>query len=183
MRKGFTLMENKTAKKKLNVVDVAIILLLVLCVVGVALRFVVIGSTPDEDTSPDIESSKYYLSYISREHRYNVPEYIKEGTEFRFYETNDDFGVATGSVDVTNAEKWYYTDNGEYVMVLNDGTDERTARCDIRGTILVEGKYNEYGIFVIDGAEKQNIALGKSFLLRADDIIISVAITDIVPAE
>lgn len=176
-------MENNKTKKKLGPVDIVIILLLILCLVGVALRFVVVQTTPDPDTDPDIECGKYYISYITRDHRYSVADYLKEGTEFRFFETNNDFGVTTGTVDVRNAEKWYYNDKGEYVMVLNNAEDESVARCDIRGTILVEGKYSEEGVFVIKDSEKVNVALNKPFLLRSHEMIISVYVTDIVPAE
>ncbi len=178
-----TEMENNTSKKKLNAVDVVIILLLALCLVGVVLRFVVVQTTPDPDTDPDIEYQKYYVSYISRDHRYSIASYLEEGTEFRFFETNNEFGVTTGNVSVSNAEKWYFNDKGEYVKVQNMAEDERAAKFDLRGTFIVEGKYSEEGVFIIKDSEKVNIALNKPFLLRSHEMIISVHVTDIVPVE
>ena len=69
-------MENNTAKKKFNAVDVVIVLLLILCLVAVALRFVVVQNTPDPDTDPDIPTQKYYLNYLTRDHRYSVSQYL-----------------------------------------------------------------------------------------------------------
>ncbi len=176
-------MENNTAKKKFNAVDVVIVLLLILCLVAVALRFVVVQNTPDPDTDPDIPTQKYYLNYLTRDHRYSVSQYLEEGTEFRFYDTNNPFGTTTGNVEVFDATKWYYNSRGEYISTTNYATDEIAGRCDIKGTLLVEGKYSEEGVFVIEESEKVNIALNKPFLLRSHRMIISVVITDIIPAE
>lgn len=180
-------MENKT-KKKLNKVDIVILLLLVLCLVGVALRFVVIKTTPDPDTNPDVPAEEYILSFITRDHRYNTLDFLKADTEFRFYETNNVFGKIA-SANKSPAQKWYYNSEGEYIMVYNDAENEEkladpfaqsiAARYDIDGTILVKGKYNADGVFIIEGSEKINVVLNKPFLLRSDEMIISVHITDI----
>ena len=185
-------MVNNKAKKKFNKVDVLIILLLILCLAAVVLRFVVVQNTPDPDTNPDVPTQKYMLSFITRDHRYNTVDYLKKGTEFRFYDTNHTFGKIV-EANATPAEKWYYNEAGEYVMVYNDAENEEkladpfaqkiAARYDIRGTIIVEGKYSEEGIFIIDESEKVNIALNKPFLLRSDEMIISVHLTSIEAVE
>lgn len=185
-------MENNTAKKKLNKVDIVILLLLLLCLVAVVLRFVVIKTTPDPDTNPDVPTEKYRLTFITRDHRYNTTDFLQKGTEFRFFDTNNPFGVIEGATKFP-AEKWYFNDKGEQVMVTNDAYNEEkladpfaqqiAARYDIEGSIIVEGKYSEENVFIIDESEKVNIALNKPFLLRSDEMIISVHITSINPVD
>ena len=157
-------MENNTAKKKFNAVDIVIAVLLVVCILAVGLRFFVIKATPDPITDPDIPTQKYYLSYLTRDHRYSVAKYLAEGTDFRFYDTNNPFGETIGNVESFDAEKWYYNSKGEYVSTYNHAQDEIAGRCDIKGQFLVEGKYTDEGVFVIKDSEKVNIVLNKPFL-------------------
>ena len=174
-------MDNNKTKRKPNVVDILIIIMLLICIVGIALRFVLIKNTPNPNTLPDIEPEKYYVSYIVRDLRYSVTEYLREGTEFRFSDTNNPFGTTYGSLDVKNAQKRYYTTSGEYVSVYNMAEDERVARYDIQGTFLVEGKLNEDGILLVNDSASYNVALNKDISLRSDNMLIKVYITKITP--
>ena len=106
-------MENNNTKKKINIVDILIIVLLVICIVGLALRFVLIKNTPDPNTLPDVETEKYYVSFITRDLRYSITDYLKDGTELRFSDTNKPFGTVYGSLDVKNAQKRYFNSSGE----------------------------------------------------------------------
>ena len=56
-------MNNVKEKKKLNKVDVMIIILLMLCLAGVVLRVYVTASKPEEYTNPDEEFSRFRDSY------------------------------------------------------------------------------------------------------------------------
>lgn len=174
-------MENNKTKRKLNVVDILIIVLLVVCIAGVALRFALIEKTPDPNTLPDVETEKYYVSYIVRDLRYSVTEYMKEGTEFRFADTNNTFGTAYGALDIKNALHRYYNSSGEYVSVYNMASDERAARYDVQGTILVEGKLNEDGILLVNDSASYNVALNKDVALRTDNLYVKLYVTNITP--
>ena len=174
-------MENNNTKKKINIVDILIIVLLVICIVGLALRFVLIKNTPDPNTLPDVETEKYYVSFITRDLRYSITDYLKDGTELRFSDTNKPFGTVYGSLDVKNAQKRYFTSSGEYVSVYNMAEDERVARYDIQGTVLVEGKLNDDGILVINDSASYNVALNKDVMLRSDNLLIKVYVTKITP--
>ncbi len=177
-------MENTRSKKRFNTVDVIIVVLLALCLAGVALRFILIRNTPDDVTSPDIEYKKYYVTYMIREERWSMVDYLeKDGVMFRFYDSNNDFGVTTGSVNATNALKRYYNEKGEYVSVYNMAEEESVARCDISGSFLVEGKYTEDGVFIIKDSEYSPISLNKAVQLRSDEMIVGFTVTDIKPVE
>ena len=185
-------MNNAKEKKKLNKVDIVIIILLMLCLAGVALRVFVTLSEPDEYTNPDEEVKEYVISYISRDHFSTTKGYLEEGTEFRFYETNEHFGVTLGAAIPTNATKWYFNELGEYVSVTHDAENKLSdnpfaqyiaAKYDIEGEMTVKGKYSKENVFIIEGSEKENITLNKPILLRSDKMIISIVITDIKPVE
>jgi hypothetical protein len=185
-------MNNVKEKKKLNKVDVMIIILLMLCLAGVVLRVFVTASKPEEYTNPDEEVKEYVISYISKDHFSTTKDYLKEGTSFRFHETNNPFGVTLGAPIPTNATKGYYNELGEYVSVTNDAENKLSdnpfaqyiaAKYDIEGEMIVKGKYSKENVFIIEGSEKENITLNKPILLRSDEMVISIVITDIKPAE
>ena len=185
-------MKNTTVKKKLNVVDILILIVLALAIVGVGARFLLIKNTPDVLTLPDVEEKEYLVSYITRDLRGSIVNYLKDGTEFRFYTTNKPFGTTYGTPTTDDAVKRYFTDDGEYVMVKNlaelsdDGKDiSHMKRYDIEGKFLVKGKLtsDENGVLIIEGSETSSVALNKPISLRSDEMVISINITDITPIE
>lgn len=185
-------MEKTATKKKLNIVDILIIVVLLLAIVGIGLRFLLIKNTPDPLTLPDIEEKEYLVSYIVRDFRGSVVNYLEDGTELRFAATNNPFGTTYGTPITDDAERRYYTAEGEYVVVKNlaevseDGKDiSHMKRFDIEGKIKVKGKLtNENdGILVINGSETVNVALNKPVSLRSDDLVITVTVTEVAPIE
>lgn len=185
-------MKNITAKKKLNVVDVFIIIILALALVGVGARFLLIKNTPSEVTLPDVQEKEYLVSYVSRELRGSVVNYLKEGTEFRFYTSNKPFGTTYGTPTTDDPVRQYKTTDGLSVSVKNlaelstDGKDiSHLKRYDIEGKFLVKGKLtkDENGILVITGSEGTSIALNKALSIRSDDMVISITVTSITPIE
>ena len=180
-------MEKNIAKKKLNIVDFIIIAILILAAVGIGLRMLLIKNTPDPMTLPDIEEKEYTVSYIIRDQRESVAEYLEEGNEFRFAITNKPFGTTVGKVNLEDADKHYYTSDGKYVTVKNtadrseDGKDiSHLKRFDISGQFKVKGKLTaDSGILVINGAESESIALNKPVYIRSYDMIVTVYITSI----
>jgi len=184
-------MENNTAKKRFNIVDILIVAVLLLAIIGIALRFLLIENTPDPMTLPDIVEKEYIVSYIVRDQRESVAEYLKDGTEFRFAITNKTFGTARGEVSLDDAEKHYTNAKGEYVTVKNtaeksaDGKDiSHLKRFDISGQFTVKGKLtDDTGVLVITGAQNETIALNKPAYIRSDEILINVYVTSIDPVE
>lgn len=181
-------MENK-AKKKLNIVDILIIVLLLIAVAGIAARMLLIENTPDPMTLPDIEEQEYTVSYIVRNQRESVADYLTDGNYFRFSVSNKPFGTVLGDPITTNAEVYYTDVDGNHVKTINnpdkgeDGYDlSHLKRFDITGQFTVKGKLTaDSGVLVITGAETETVALNKSVTLRSDLMTITLYITSIEP--
>lgn len=184
-------METNSAKKKFNIVDALIIAVLLITAAGIVLRMLLIKNTPDPLTLPDVDEKEYTVSYITRDQRETVAEYLAEGKEFRFANTNRLFGTTFGDVNLDDADRPYFTANGEYVTVKNtaerseDGKDiSHLKRFDITGQFTVKGKLTpDTGTLLISDAESETIALNKPVFLRSDELIITVYITSIDPIE
>ncbi len=182
-------MENK-AKKKLNIVDVLIIVVLLLAIAGIAARMLLIENTPDPMTLPDIEEQEYTVSYIVRNQRESVVDYLADGSTFRFALTNKVFGTTVGTPGTADAEARYFDANGNYKTVTNNPPSDSSydlshlKRYDITGTFSVKGKLDaETGILVITGAENESVALNKGVYIRSDEMVITVYVTSIDPVN
>lgn len=186
-----TKMENNTAKKKFNVVDILIVAVLILAAVGIALRMLLIKNTPDPMTLPDVALQEYTVSYIIREQREGVADYLADGQVFRFALTNKVFGTTFGNPSLDDADKHYFDKNGNYITVQNtadrseDGKDiSHLKRYDITGQFTVQGKLTaDTGVLVINGAETETIALNKPVYIRSDELIITIYVTSIDPVQ
>ncbi len=174
--------ENKSSKKRIGVIDVAIIILLILSIVGVAMRFLLVKNSPKNDEFYDLPSEKYLVSFLVREKRFEYAEHMKKGAEFRFGGTNNPFGELAEDVTYNNAEKWY-SDGGKSYMVKNEGADDHQLRYDIYGSFIVEGKMNDSGLLSINDSNSADgvVALYSSIGLRSDDMVINVTVTGISP--
>jgi len=189
--KGTNDMETSNAKKKFNIVDILIVVILLLAVAGIGLRALLIKSTPDPMTLPDIEEHEYTVSYIIRDQRESVADYLSDGNLFRFAMTNKVFGTTFGKVNLDDADRHYFDSDGKYVTVKNtadrseDGKDiSHLKRFDLTGQFKVKGKLAaDSGVLVITGAENENIALNKPVYIRSDEMIITIYVTSIVPVE
>lgn len=177
-------MENGTAKKKFNIVDLLIVLLVICCLAGIAMRFLFVKNAPDPITLPDVVSQQYEVSYIVRNLKYSAINYLNEGEEFRFYDSNKKFGTTYGTPTQENAQKRYHDLDGNYVTTFNNANDkeEKNAkRFDIFGSFLCEGKLTDSNVLVIDGAPSSGIMLNNPVVLRSDKMAITIYITEIKP--
>ncbi|MCQ2456937.1 MAG: DUF4330 domain-containing protein [Clostridia bacterium] len=174
-------MENGTSKKKFNVVDLLIVILVICCLAGIAMRFLFVKKAPDPMTLPDVVSQQYQVTYIVRNLRGSAINYLTEGEEFRFYDTNKKFGTAFGVPDQKNAQKRYFDLDGNYVTPFNSAKVEKAQRFDLFGTFLCEGKLTEDNILVVDGAPTQGVMLNNPTTIRSDKMAMTIYITDIKP--
>jgi hypothetical protein len=142
-------------------------------------------------TLPDIEEKEYTVSYLIRDQRESVAEYLADGKVFRFAMTNKVFGTTFGKVSLDDADRHYFDANGNYVTVKNtadrseDGKDiSHLKRFDLSGQFTIKGKLTEdTGVLVISGAENESIALNKPVYIRSDEMVITIYVTSIVPVE
>ena len=177
-------MDNKTnaKKRRLGVLDYFIIIVLILCVAGIALRFIFKLNKPEDKTFAHVESETYYVQYISRSQRNVVDDFLKEGTEFRFFGTNEPFGTSFAVPDSEPAEKRYVNSKGEQILVRNTSDDDRTDKEDLRGKFVVKGKLSEDGVLLVDGSNNI-ISLNKEYTVRSDFLVFSFTVTGITPAK
>ena len=173
-------MDNKKTenKKRFGVLDFFIILVLVLCLAGIALRFLFKLNAPQDEKFVAVETEEYYVSYISRNQRNVVPEYLTEETQFRFASTNDEFGYPVGKPTVQPAEKRYTGTDGTQYVVYNTSNDDRADRCDLFGTFKVKGKLNNDGVLKVDGSNSI-IGLNKEYVVRCDTMVFKFVVTGI----
>ncbi len=176
-------MENKntTPKKKLGVLDVFIILVLVLCVLGIGLRFVFKLNQPQDESFVAVDTEEYYVSYISRSVRNSVTDYLTEDSAFRFALSNEDFGYPSGTPTVQPAEKRYTGSDGTQYVVPNLPNDDRTDRNDLFGVFKVKGKLNADGVLLVDGSSNI-ISLNKEYTVRSDILVLKLTVTAITKA-
>lgn len=174
-------MEQQKSNKKIrfSVIDIFIVIILLLCVVGIGLRFVFSLNKNEDESFAHVESEQYYVSYIARNQRNVVPDYLAEGNEFRFYSSNDTFGESHGKLTVTAAMKRYYNYKGKQVIVYNTSEDDRSDRVDIQGMFLVTGRMNDNGILLIDDSNGNTIALNQELRLRSDLLTFTSVVTGI----
>ena len=171
--------ENTVKKVRFSIIDVFIVAILLVCVIGIGLRFAFSRNNNENEVFAHVESEKYYVSYIARNQRNAVPDYMSEGTEFRFGDTNEVFGESHGKIQVDPAMKRYNNSKGEQVIVYNTSEDDRSDRVDLHGSIIVTGKMSEDGALMVDDSNGKTIALNQAFNLRSDLLTVTLVVTDI----
>ena len=176
-------MENKNpaVKKRLGVLDFFIILVLILCVLGIGMRFVFKLNQPQDESFVAVDTEEYYVSYISRNVRNTVPDYLSEDTLFRFASSNDEFGYPFRTPTVQPAEKRYVASDGTQYKVPNLPNDDRTDRNDIFGIFKVKGKLNADGVLKVDGSTNI-ISLNKEYIVRSDILVLKFTVVGITKA-
>ncbi len=167
----------KKTKKKLNAMDYFLIVAVVLCLVGAALRMV-LGSESGSFTSP-VVMEDYIVSYEIRNIRNSSTEYLAENEVFYIDATDQYFGKTTGNPSVTPAQFFLADAEGNYVEAYAPENGDAT-RVDVTGTMTVSGYMSDHG-FLLDGTT--SLAVNKSIALRSSYIYVTVTVTDIVKAS
>lgn len=163
--------EEKNVRRKrrgLNIVDWILIAALLLCGVGVYLRYGK-GKTPISQS--DLTDAKLYfsLSDVSP----SAYDGFAEGSEAY----NGD-GVLLGTVagrdefSVGPAKYYVTTRTGEIAEMYTTGTN-----VDINGVLNCRGVFSEYG-YLING--KTCVAPGQTLLLKTKELTATVLITDVI---
>lgn len=161
-----------TAKgaKRFAAIDALVILLLLLCVAGIAVRMAI---GPGGLLSSH-DKGDYIVSYIVTGIRGEYSDCFSEGKEF-FFEDGEHFGTLTAGAVFTPARLYGEDADGKYVpSYASDG------RVDVRGTALCEGKMTDEG-FLLGGSIYA--AANSQFTVSSADITVDIVITDIAKAQ
>ena len=160
-------------KKKLNAIDWFIIIALLLCIAGAALR-TFIGT--DNALSGSVTMEKHVVFFKVENIRNSSTEYLTPGEIFYIDSTGQYLGEITGNATVTPAVYMFEDVNGKYVQAYAPENGDAT-RVDVMGTLIVDGYMSENG-FLLNGTT--SLAPGKEITIRSNFIQLKITVTEIV---
>ncbi|MBE6713839.1 MAG: DUF4330 family protein [Ruminococcaceae bacterium] len=149
--------------------DVLIAVLLLLCVVGVAIR-TAIG---ESGLFRGDNKGTYLVSYTVKAVSSDYNEYFKDGESF-FLEDGEKMGTITGQT--VSVPTRVYSENSKGELVSNLETD---GTVDIKGTVKVKGTMTKSGFLLNSGTY---IAPNMTLSVRNSAVSVELIITDIVKA-
>ncbi len=164
-------------KAHFNIIDAAIIILVISVILGIVFRSHIIDRLWAESNTED-----YIVSFSVDNIRYTTPAYLEVGDEVCFADNGELFGKLMSESDNVNAlnitpASEYFTDSKGNVVEVFYPDEE--SRVDTKGRIECRGYYDEDGGFSIDG--RHYIAPGQSVNVRTELVTFTVRITDIAP--
>ena len=171
---------NQKQKRKLNAVDYFIIIALLLCVAGAALRITIdkAGGTLGALTSPIVQE-EYVVSFKISNIRNTSTSYLTPGEVFYVDSTGQFFGTLDGNVSVTPALFYVEDINGNYIQTYAPENGDAT-RVDVTGTMRVSGYMSDTG-FLLNGNTPLTANATKA--LRSKSLYVTLTITDIAKAS
>ncbi|MBR2387842.1 MAG: DUF4330 family protein [Clostridia bacterium] len=164
-------------KAHFNIIDAAIIILIISIVLGIVFRSHIIERLWAESKTDD-----YVVSFSVDNIRYTTPSYLEVGDEVYFADSGDLFGTLMSESDnvnalnITPASEFFTDANGNVVEVFYP---DEESRVDTKGRIECRGYYGEDGGFSIDG--RHYVAPGQSVNVKTELVTLTIRITDIVP--
>jgi hypothetical protein len=166
----------KRTGRRVNAVDVCIIIIAALAIAGAGLRLYTVkyGSLPGG--APKLEN--YAVSFLVSDIRETSADCFKPGTMFYVEQSSDVFGSLMDNVAVTPAELYIENERGEYILsyAVDDEDTGDDGRVDVRGTVLASGIMTDTG-FLLDG--NTYIAPNKTISIQSTEIVVNVLVTDI----
>lgn len=175
------IMPTKEKRKiKLNAMDYFIIIALILCVLGAAVRFGInaAGGLPGTLGSA-IVMEEYIVSFKISDIRNTSTSYLTDGEVFYQKTTRQFFGTVEGNVSVTPALFYIEDINGNYIQTYAPENGDAT-RVDVTGTIRVSGYMSESG-FLLNG--NTPLVANNAVQLLSKNLAVTVTVTDIAKAS
>ena len=162
-------MSNKT-KLRFNAIDLVILILIIGCLAGLALRYQLINVIRSEGDSTSAIVS-FYLSDI----RFTSEDYFNEGDVFYLASEKEEFGVLEAGFTFEPAAEYNMTRDGVYVK-----TSSVNGRSDMYGSLRAKGTFTPDGEFLLNGTKY--IAAGSELSVYSSNIEINIILTDVKPA-
>lgn len=160
-------MMDNNRTKKVNVLDIAILIILALCVLSFCMRYY-----QRADITGESISGRYEISFLVSDVRHTTADAFVKGD--RVYVATDDTCIGVFDRLDSNTPAAYYAedpDAGTVKVYYPEGT-----RVDLTGTIISEGVMNDDGYFV---GGSYYLAPGKKLTLYTGHIYVETVITDI----
>ncbi len=162
-------MRDGEAKKKINALDILIIVVLIFCVVSIAFRYY--KGEKSESYSTD---GKYAISFTVNDIRYTTADAFVKGD--KVYVAWDDRFIGTFErLDSTNPAAYYATSPKDGVVKVYYPED---TRIDVTGTIISEGYMNDDGFFA---GGTYFLAPGKGLTIYTGHLYLDITLGNIVP--
>jgi len=152
-------------KARFNIIDLIIIIVILGCIAGAAIRYNVadrIGINAEQKT---VE-----ISFVIKDVRNSTAEALVIGDNFYWEQNGALLGVLKDKQS-SEAESHYVGDDGVLQSVYS------SERCDIKGVLTSTGTINEDGSFMLAG--NQFVSAGKELDVKSPHIEVTLIITDI----
>lgn len=129
----------KNTRSVFNAIDIAILLLILICAVGIYVRY-------ERETSINAgDGTKYTVEFVCEKVRYTTVDYISVGDDVYFGGTGKKLGTVSGTVVSRPASEEIYSDGKKVTVYYPSDTV-----IDINGSLSVSGVMTENG-FLIGG--------------------------------
>lgn len=151
-------------RKRFNIIDFAVIIIILGCIAGLIVRYNLI-----ERVVNAVDNDPVSVNFIAKELSPEIAEAVENGQEYYLVDSDIYLGKIN-NIKVSDAERVYADENGQAAVGIDS-----TAR-ELIGNFTLKGAKTEKG-FLLDGVEY--LAPGKELVIRCDDLILSVIITEI----
>lgn len=170
--------ENSNVKKRrISAPDVFLIILVIACIAGAVLRYYTEDTGILPASNPDKE--EYIVSFEAKSVKTPLGKYVFSGEKL-YDESGSFIGTIGENVTLTPAKLYVIDSEGKYSEVYAGADNGDNSLIDIKGTILTEGHYVDYG-FLADS--KVYLAPNYEITLHTNKTTLSVKITDISKVE
>lgn len=129
----------KNTRSVFNAIDIAILLLILICAVGIYVRY-------ERETSINAgDGETYTVDFVCEKVRYTTVDYLNVGDDVYFGETSKKLGTVTGTIVSRPSSEEIFTDGKKVTVYYPSDTV-----IDINGSLSVSGVMTENG-FLIGG--------------------------------
>ncbi len=167
-------MNNKEKKLRIGALDIFIILVVLVCVVSIALRYI---SDKQSDVGESAPLENYVVSFeILDVKDTSAQHYMEPGTNFYLEETDAILGTLREGITISDAEKYYEMPDGQVVVAQNNATGD-LYRVDVEASFDVKGRVDSAGRFLLNG--NTYLGLNKEIKIYSKYLAVTVIITGI----
>jgi len=160
-------MDNNMKTKKINVLDIVILVIIAVSVISLGMRYY-----QRADITGESVSGRYEVSFLVTDVRHTTADAFVKGD--RVYVATDDTCIGVfDRLDSNNPAAYYAEDpdSGTVKVYYPEGT-----RVDLTGTIISEGVMNDDGYFV---GGSYYLAPGKKLTMYTGHVYVEAVLTDI----
>ena len=163
---------------KFGVLDVAIILLIISIIVGLAFRYNFFNTFVKFQNLDE-----FAVSYSVKNIQQTTESFISSGDAVYFKDSGKSFGTIMESSNNSNMplshspSKHTFFENGDSIEV----TYPPDTRIDATGRIKCEGKFSSDGAFLLNGSSY--LSAGQTYVICTEKVTLEITIVDIEPIE